>query len=428
MSQVMWTEKHRPKEENEVVGNRRAKQQFLDWMRRWRPGAGAALLYGPPGVGKTALVHAAARQFGYELIEMNASDARTKDKIMRIVGRAATEASLPVVMGNVRGTIILLDEVDGVFPGRDADIGGIEAINYVIRYARNPVVLVANCPWEDKLRPLRNVCEMIRFRRVSARDVITLLRRICQREGIAVEGKALRKIAERCCGDVRSAINDLQALAEGRTELKVSDVLLAYRDRQRNVFETLEAFFNASSAVEAREALDSSELDVEELIDCICENIPRKMADARSCAEAYEALAKADLMRARLRRSGKWGLLKHVVNLLAQVPLAGNRRFEFVKFQYPPLRRLALDVAELAVTMPSDLRRLALSRAKIAKTLLQSICEKVKKYCHVSRKVASWEYIPMLKTIFQYDPVQAKLIAEELRLTIDEEKFLQEFD
>ncbi|HDD33595.1 MAG TPA: AAA family ATPase, partial [Thermofilaceae archaeon] len=96
-AEVPWVEKYRPRRIDDVVGNPKAKKAFVAWLNKWlagRPDKKAALLYGPPGCGKTSLVHAAAIQLNLELVEANASDVRTSEALRRRIFRAATEGSL----------------------------------------------------------------------------------------------------------------------------------------------------------------------------------------------------------------------------------------------------------------------------------------------------------------------------------------------
>jgi DNA polymerase III delta prime subunit len=76
----------------------------------------AALLYGPPGVGKTSAAHALAADFGWTVIEMNASDARNESAIEQVAGRASITHTLgePTRGGGPRRALIVLDEADSM--------------------------------------------------------------------------------------------------------------------------------------------------------------------------------------------------------------------------------------------------------------------------------------------------------------------------
>lgn len=76
----MWTTKYAPKSPEDLVGNHAAFENLVSWLRSWAPGSAqhAALLAGPPGIGKTTMALLAAKQAGLDTIEMNASDVRNK--------------------------------------------------------------------------------------------------------------------------------------------------------------------------------------------------------------------------------------------------------------------------------------------------------------------------------------------------------------
>ncbi len=86
---LLWVEKYRPKKIEDIIGNEEAKATFVEWLKSKRRSKKAVLLYGPPGVGKTALVNAAAKEFGFTIIEMNASDTRS-EKAINAVAKPAT--------------------------------------------------------------------------------------------------------------------------------------------------------------------------------------------------------------------------------------------------------------------------------------------------------------------------------------------------
>ena len=184
----MWSEKHRPKDLDEMVGNEEGRDKLVHWLRGWKPGKKAALLVGPPGTGKTTTVHLVARKMGFPLVELNASDARTRDKLSKKVGEAIASTSL---FGGI--SLVFLDEVDGL-AGR-ADYGAVDFIREAVKKSRSPVVMAANDPDSDEVRKLGSSISKIEFRRPDARVVQRWLEKIARLEKIGIGGEEISKIA-----------------------------------------------------------------------------------------------------------------------------------------------------------------------------------------------------------------------------------------
>src|SRR5713226_2497679 len=105
----MWSEKYRPSRIEAMVGNEEARLKLLRWYSEWKFGGKAALLLGPPGTGKTTLVNLLASERGLNLVDLNASDTRTKDAIERRIGEVMKSTSL-----FEERSLIFMDEVDGL--------------------------------------------------------------------------------------------------------------------------------------------------------------------------------------------------------------------------------------------------------------------------------------------------------------------------
>ncbi len=395
-----WVIKYRPKRIAEVVNQEDAKTKFVEWLRRWpNVSKKAALLYGPPGSGKTSLVEAAAHEFGYELVEMNASDFRRKSDIERIAKRAASAYSL----FGAKRKIILLDEVDGI-SGRE-DMGGLEAILQLIKISNAPIVMTANDPWDPKLRPLRDAAEMIQFRRLSKYDVMKVLRRICESEGLICEEQALEFIAERSEGDLRAAINDLQAIGEGygRVTLDLARAMLRPRDREHDPFETLRNLFSARYAWQAKMALSQSQLDYEQAKLWLLENIANQYSDPEDLARAYDALSKADVYLGRIIKTNDWDLLAYAIDMMAAgVAMAAQNnpkdKYRWVKYSFPQ-------------------KLLLLSKTKEVRAIRDDIAKAIAAQLHVSTATAKSEIMPFLHAVFITNPKYAAKLAIGLGLS-----------
>jgi replication factor C large subunit len=383
-----WTLKHKPETLAEVAGNQEAIERLVIWVKSWDKGVPkqrAVLLYGQPGIGKTVSVEALANDLNMELVEKNASDYRTEDAVQKFAGLASQYGTL---FGKKR--LILFDELDGI-TGKE-DRGGVGAIKAIVKSAQYPIVLIANNAYEPRLATLRFYCLLIEFKKLPAGEVMKHLNRICSREGINADEVALKFIAQRNEGDVRSAVNDLQALAQGKTVLTFEDVSwLAYRDRKEAIFSVLRLIFYGKSAEAAKRAVDMADVDLDMLFEWIYENLPHHLRDPSDLSRAMDSLATADLYRGRIRRSQDWTLTRYVIDFMtAGVAMA---REKTTPAGFVPLR------------FPERIKTLSKTRSE--RQMQKEIGFKIKKRCHISARRAAKEILPFLRIIFESDAKMA---------------------
>ena len=255
----MWTEKYRARKFTDLVGDERTHRSVLKWLKAWDnivfPGSVKVkpkrvfedsgfekqhrkilLLTGPPGLGKTTLAHVCARQAGYEVLEINASDDRSRDVVKgRIKDALGTE--------NVRGikeqgqarkagrpVCVVVDEVDGVVTGSGSGgEGGFTKalIDLVLLDQKNtsqpsgqhsnfknknkagdkfkllrPLILICNDVYAPSLRPLRNstFAEIVHVRKAPLERVISRLKTVFEKENILAEIDGLRRLCEHSWG------------------------------------------------------------------------------------------------------------------------------------------------------------------------------------------------------------------------------------
>lgn len=397
--------KHKPKTLAEIVGNAELIEKLVEWIKSWSKGIPrkrAVFLYGPPGIGKTAVVEAIAHDLGMELVEKNASDYRTAEAVQRFAGLASQYGTL---FGGRR--LILLDELDGITG--TADKGGVATITEIVKKAQCPIVLIANDIYDPRFATLRTHGLLIEFKKPTVLQVVKRLKEVCKQEGIEADEEALKFVAERSGRDVRSAINDLQALAQGKKKLAYDDVSwLAERDRKEVIFSVLRTIFYSKNTLEAKRAIDSADVDPDMLFQWVYENAPHQLNDPHDLAKAMDSLSLADVYRGRLQRSQDWSLLRYFLDFMtAGVAMARERSKPsgWVPYKFP-----------------EKLRLLSMSRSE--REMKSQIGMKIRKKCHVSSVTAVKEILPYLKIIFENNSEMAEGLAEWLDLDEDMIEYL----
>lgn len=264
---MLWTEKYRARNFMDLVGDDLTNRQVLRWLKRWdaivfphvskpksattrrnnqhqqqdeeKPHRKILMLTGPPGLGKTTLAHVCARQAGYEVLEINASDDRSRDVVKgRIRTTLGTESvktvehakPRPGVESKVaRPVCVVVDEVDGVTTGSggSGEGGFVRAlIDLITTDQKNssaaaydasttrkkrkgddfrqmrPLILICNEVYHPSLRPLRQsgLAEIVHVGKPSVEAVVNRLRSVFEKEGIPCEKDAARKLCEASWG------------------------------------------------------------------------------------------------------------------------------------------------------------------------------------------------------------------------------------
>ncbi|AET33623.1 replication factor C large subunit [Pyrobaculum ferrireducens] len=410
-----WVEKYRPKSFADIVNQEEAKYVLASWIcakfkapkefcARWAKKkdreiteARAVLLAGPPGVGKTTIVHALAREIRYELIELNASDVRTAERLRQVVGSGLRESSL----FGYEGKIVLFDEVDGLHVKEDK--GGLEAIIDIVETAKVPIVMTANNPYDPKFRPLRDLSLVVNLRRLSEDEVVEVLRRICVNEGAKCEDEALRSIAKSSMGDLRAAINDLQMyLTGGRKMLVLDDIKRAgERNPQLSMFEILDRVYKARWFDEARAVSFNPSFDWEQYFVWALESIPVVYKDLEAMSTAYDRLSKADVFIGRIKRMQEWELLPYAMELA----LGGVSQIKD-KPRLPPFIRYGFPQ-----------RLLLLARSREARRRRDALVEYLAQNLHVSKSAVRSEILYVLSALSKANPSVVEKLSKSLGIS-----------
>ena len=350
----MWIIKYRPKTLKDFVNQEEAKKEFFEWYKNWKKGS-AALLYGPPGVGKSCFVEAFAKDNNLELIQLNASDKRNYAMIRKVLGEAIKSKSF---FG--KGKIILIDEVDGI--ASREDLGGVRELLKIINESTYPIVMTANDPFEPKIKPLREISKMIEFKKLSVFDIEKKLKEILEKEKIKYDYEVVREIAQRNQGDLRGAINDLEIVCAGKSYVKREDLeVLGYRDREQTIFEALKIIFKTKSTLAAKMAIANLDLEPDEIFYWIEENIANEYEKIEEVAKAYDALSKADIFRKRIMLRQYWRFLVYMNDLMTiGIALAKKEMYrKFTKYRPPSILKILAQTKSLREEEKEKYKKLA---------------------------------------------------------------------
>jgi len=209
LSNVMWVEKYRPKKISEIV-NQKEIMGSLGALLKNQSEMPHLLFSGSAGVGKTSTAICISRDIlgkhwqNYSL-ELNASDERgigmVREKVKKFSRFAGLDTEIPF-------KIIILDEADEMTS--DAQTALRRIIEDTAKYCR--FILIAN-NLSKIIEPIQSRCVVFKFTRISNKEISSQLKFIAQKEKIKADEKGLETICDYVDGDIRHAINILQAAA-----------------------------------------------------------------------------------------------------------------------------------------------------------------------------------------------------------------------
>ncbi len=399
-----WSEKYRPTKLMEVAGNPAAIGEAKKWADQWtsgKPKKKALLIYGNVGTGKTSLAYALADEMGWEVLEMNASDKRNQEVVEQIAGLGSQTRSFS---GKIK--VILVEEIEGL--SGVSDRGASQALADVIKNTAAPIILTCNDLENKKLSGLKVHCEQVQLRKVAAGTVVQLLKGILDKEGCKVEGvTVLQRIADNVDGDVRSAINDLQAMAQGEAIVKDGNVFLEQRDRPIDVYKAMQKIFKATDYKACRRVVWDLDEEPRNFVAWLDENIPVEYTSAKDRAAAFNNLSRADIFLGRVMNRQYWGFLRYV-NDLTTVGVAFAKEkpyYGFAKYNFPSL-----------------IWKMGSTRAKRAKE--GSIAAKVAPIVHDSKRRIIVDYLPLVERVFEKDKMAGEAMMTAFELEAEELEFL----
>jgi len=399
--QQIWIKKYFPTKKDELFGNSGSYSLLKDFVQNYSKKSKPLFIYGGVGNGKTSAVYSVANELGYELVELNASDSRSSSSISELLSGVLNQGSL---FGASK--LILIDELDGLSGTKDR--GAVPLIAKSIVSSKYPVVLVSQDAYDDKLKPLRKISELVEFLPLSSEEIYLLLKKICVSEKVSFEEDALQQIARISGGDARAAVNDLQSIVSLGKISKESVSFIGERNTTKKIENALTRIFKTTDISVALPAFDDVTEDLDQVFLWVEENLPKEYLDPEHLSFAFDNISLADVFRGRIRRWQYYRFYVYCYNLMtAGIALAKDKKYSS-KIKYSPTSRL------LKIWIYNN-----------ANAKKKSIAQKVAAKTHTSQRSAFSSVVPFLQVIFKNNKALSDKFSKEFDFVEEEISWLK---
>ena len=222
----LWTVKYAPQQLSQICGNKAQVDKLQKWLQNFSrsqkkkfkmpgpDGSGtyrAVMIHGPPGIGKTTAAHLIARLEGFDVVESNASDTRSKKLVEQGLKGVLDTRSLmgyfsssKEVDASKRKLVLIMDEVDGMSAG---DRGGVGALAAVCKKTEIPMILICNDRRQPKMKPFDYVTFDLGFKRPTTDQIRSRIMTIAYREGLKMPKNVVDALIEGTNADIRQVVN-----------------------------------------------------------------------------------------------------------------------------------------------------------------------------------------------------------------------------
>ena len=344
----LWVNKYKPNQPAQLIGNGAKIAELRKFLTTWedvhlkgpevkgkdKP-MKSVLISGAPGVGKSSAATIIAKQLGFEVVEVNASDTRGasgKDVKEGVGGKASnairemvTNRAVNFFTGKPKKMCLIMDEVDGMSGG---DRGGVQELIACIKISKIPIICICNDKYNQKLKSLQNYTMDLPFVKPTKVQILKRMLKIAQDEGITMSEAAMEALIETCNNDIRQIINQLQMRRLTKQTFEFDDVKsLAKKDLDMGPFTAMDKLTNRDAGLlTVTERLNLVFQDSDLIPLFVQENyLQYRPFAARNDAERLQIVANAatcishgDIMNRSVRMKQNWGLMPYA-NMVSSV-------------------------------------------------------------------------------------------------------------
>ncbi|XP_055584351.1 replication factor C subunit 1 isoform X1 [Falco cherrug] len=287
---LLWVDKYKPVSLKAIIGQQGEQScanKLLRWLRNWHKntsedgqaktnktggkddatGFKAALLSGPPGVGKTTTASLVCKELGYSYVELNASDTRSKNSLKEVVAESLNNTSIKDFCSGTSSSVsgkhvLIMDEVDGMAGNEDR--GGIQELIGLIRHTKIPIICMCNDRNHPKIRSLVHYCFDLRFQRPRLEQIKGAMMSIAFKEGLKIPPPAMQEIILAANQDIRQVLHNLNMWCAKDKSLTYdeakTDASRAKKDIKLGPFDVVRKVFAAGEEVARMSLTDKLDL------------------------------------------------------------------------------------------------------------------------------------------------------------------------
>uniref|UniRef100_A0A8D2QKL6 Replication factor C subunit 1 n=1 Tax=Zonotrichia albicollis TaxID=44394 RepID=A0A8D2QKL6_ZONAL len=287
---LLWVDKYKPVSLKAIIGQQGEQScanKLLRWLRNWHKntledgqakpsktgskddGSGfkAALLSGPPGVGKTTTAALVCKELGYSYVELNASDTRSKNSLKEVVAESLNNTSIKDFCSGASSSVsgkhvLIMDEVDGMAGNEDR--GGIQELIALIRHTKVPIICMCNDRNHPKMRSLVHYCLDLRFQRPRLEQIKGAMMSIAFKEGLKIPPPAMQEIILAANQDIRQVLHNLNMWCAKDKSLTYdeakTDASRAKKDIKLGPFDVVRKVFATGEEAARMSLIDKSDL------------------------------------------------------------------------------------------------------------------------------------------------------------------------
>uniref|UniRef100_K7FN75 Replication factor C subunit 1 n=1 Tax=Pelodiscus sinensis TaxID=13735 RepID=K7FN75_PELSI len=287
---LLWVDKYKPTSLKTVIGqqgDQSCANKLLRWLQNWYKNTSedkhgkpsklggkddgtnfkAALLSGPPGVGKTTTAALVCQELGYSYVELNASDTRSKNSLKDVVAESLNNTSIKDFCSGMSHSVsmkhvLIMDEVDGMAGNEDR--GGIQELIALIKHTKIPIICMCNDRNHPKIRSLVHYCFDLRFQRPRLEQIKGAMMSIAFKEGLKIPAPAMNEIILAANQDIRQVLHNLNMWCTKNKSLTYdeakADANKAKKDIKLGPFDVVRKVFVAGEETAHMSLIDKSDL------------------------------------------------------------------------------------------------------------------------------------------------------------------------